>query len=139
MILMIIWLLILGSGWIAFAALVSTVFGGKPRDVIRERSRSIMLFLCSVSLMCICVSFLALSDIRKDYAGYKLEVDGTPIQSMLPDWARCQLEWSIIIPSVVTIAISQLIMVVILMIQHNVVKEVLRSPADQTRDTRSSA
>ena len=132
MVVLIIWGLILGSGFIAFAAMVHTLVGGRLRDILTERSRSVMLFFSSVSLMCISVSFLGLSDIRKDYAGYKLQVNGTPIQSLLPDWARCELEWSIVYPAVFTIAISQLVLVLILMKQNNVVSKTLGGPADPT-------
>ncbi len=40
--------------------------------------------------------------------------NGTPIRSVLPDWARCELEWSIVGPAVVTIALAQLATMLIL-------------------------
>ncbi len=118
--LLIFWGLIVGSALVAFGSGAHALLGGSIRQLLRERSRSVLLFLSSMSLLAVSVSFLGLSDIRKDYAGTMLHLDnGIPIRSVLPDWARCELEWSIVGPAVIAIALAQLAMVLILARRSN--------------------
>ena len=108
----IIWLLILGSVWTAFVSLAGILMRNRLADAFKTRSDAALVFCSSVSLLAVCFGLLGLFDIRQDYAGYRLKLaDGTPVQSLLPEWARCDLEWSIVMPAMLAIAVSQMFMV----------------------------
>tara|TARA_Y100001934_G_C11881541_1_gene553382 strand:- start:44 stop:430 length:387 start_codon:yes stop_codon:yes gene_type:complete len=117
-VLLLIWILIAISALTALGSAGQALIGGPIRCIFRERSQSVLLFLSSLSLLAILFTVLGLSDIRKDYAGSKLHIDGTPIQSFLPEYARCELEWSIVVPAVFTIILAQSAIMIFLTWQH---------------------
>ena len=49
--------------------------------------------------------------------------DGQSVQSVLPDWALCELEWSIVMPAICVIALSRLAMLAIVLSQERTRKK----------------
>lgn len=111
-------------GFGAFAEIM--VNGSGFRCIFRDKAREAAVFLSSISVISVCLCYVAITDILKDYAGYKLFLpDGKSVQSVLPDWARCELEWSVVMWAVIIIALSQLAMLVIMVNRGETAKRVV--------------
>ena len=83
--------------------------------IVREKSKDAALFLSSISVIALCLCYLAITDILKDYAGYMLILpDGQSVQSVLPYWAKCELEWRWVLRGGLVLVFSQLAMLVIM-------------------------
>ena len=104
------------AAFLAYISLVDILKNGSgPGCIFREKSRHAAIFLSAISVIAICVSYLAITDILKDYAGYMLMLpDGQSVQSVLPGWAKCPLEWSWVRTGGFVIAFLQLAILVIM-------------------------
>jgi hypothetical protein len=113
------------SAFLAFGALADILINGRGFGcVLREKSREATVFLASVSSVSVCLAFGAISDIRKDYAGTMLYLpDGSSVQSVLPYWVKCELEWSIVGWAGLTLIVSQLSMLALHVRREKPVKQ----------------
>ena len=109
-------LLCLVAGVLALRSLLDILINGSGFGcIVREKNREAALFLISISVIAVCLCYLAITDILKDYAGYMLILpDGQSVQAVLPYWAKCQLEWSWVLRGGLVLAFSQLAMLVIM-------------------------
>ena len=81
--------------------------------ILRDKCKEAAIFLSAISVIAIGVCYLAITDILKDYAGYMLLLpDGQSVQSALPNWAKCELEWSWVLRGGLVLLFSQLAMLV---------------------------
>lgn len=98
------------SSFLGLRALGDILVSGRGiRSVWGEQARDAIVFLASVSATSVCLAYLAITDILKDYAGYKLTLpNGEPIRSVLASWARCEGEWSIVFAAIFTVVVSQM-------------------------------
>ena len=110
-------LICLSAAALAVGSLLDILKGGSGfGSIFREKNREAAVFLSSISVIAVCISYLALTDILKDYAGYMLFLpDGQSVQSVLPYWAQCTSEWTWVRLGGLVIAGSQLLMVGIMM------------------------
>ena len=96
-------------------------------SIVREKNKEAVVFLSWISIIAACASYLGLSDIMQDYAGYMLYLpEGQSAQSILPYWAKCTLEWSFVGWGGPVIAISQFAMLAIMVKSRSI------SPDDQS-------
>lgn len=110
-------LICLSAATLAVGSLLEILTSGSGIGCIfREKNREAAVFLSSISVIAVCASYLAFTDILKDYAGYMLFLpDGQSVHSILPYWAKCTSEWSWVRLGGLVIACSQLAMVGIMM------------------------
>lgn len=83
--------------------------------IVREKSKEAAVILSAISFIAVCVCYLAITDILKDYAGYMLFLpDGQSVQSVLPDWAKCESEWRWVLRGGLVLAFSQVALLVLM-------------------------
>lgn len=111
-------LICLAASFFGLRALAEILIRGKGIACIYgDKSRDAIVFLASISATSVCLAYLAITDILKDYAGTMLTLpNGEPIRSVLATWAQCEGEWTIVFGAIATIALSQIGLLVLAVI-----------------------
>ena len=124
-------LICLVSWFLGLRALGDIVLNGRGfRSIYTDKAREATLCLAAISAISICLAYLAITDILKDYAGYLLRLpNGEPIRSVLEYWALCEREWTAVFVAIITIALLQVGILAIQVKKKRVEKPIVPSSA----------